>query len=201
MIKCPTCNADIAASAKTCPSCGAKRKRPIYTKIWFWIFIIFVVGMVGASLSTDKSNDTTRMDDTKTDNAVSSKSSVFDGDPGISATGEMGVNIIGQPTLTISIENQTDKELKLFNSMQLLLDVYGDEITKWSSQNYLYTDTSIGAGSSTTITYQFIKDSVKTVRLYVYSVYFADGTEWGDKDAIKSVILKSAPTIEVHGES
>lgn len=151
MIKCPTCNADIAASAKTCPSCGAKRKRPIYTKIWFWIFIIFVVGMVGASLSTDKSNDTTRMDDTKTDNAVSSKSSVFDGDPGISATGEMGVNIIGQPTLTISIENQTDKELKLFNSMQLLLDVYGDEITKWSSQNYLYTDTSIGAGSSTTI--------------------------------------------------
>ena len=44
-------------------------------------------------------------------------------------------------------------------------------------------------------------DTVKTVELYVYSVYFADGTEWGDKDATKSAILKNGTIIEVSGES
>ncbi|NOW20903.1 rubrerythrin [Clostridium saccharobutylicum] len=29
MIKCKTCGADIASSAKTCPSCGAKNKKAI----------------------------------------------------------------------------------------------------------------------------------------------------------------------------
>ena len=72
---------------------------------------------------------------------------------------------------------------------------------RWISQNKLYTDTAIGVGKSNTISYQFIEDSVKTVKLYVYSVYFADGTEWGDKDATKSTILENGALIEVSGES
>ena len=28
MIKCKTCGADIASSAKSCPGCGAKNKKP-----------------------------------------------------------------------------------------------------------------------------------------------------------------------------
>ena len=46
-----------------------------------------------------------------------------------------------------------------------------------------------------------IEQSVKTVKLYVYSVYFTDGTEWGDKDAPTTKILKGAPTIEVEVKS
>ena len=60
--KCKTCGADIAASAKTCPSCGAKNKPPIYKRGWFWLIIAFIV--IGVAItptesSTSSSSDTT----------------------------------------------------------------------------------------------------------------------------------------------
>lgn len=42
IIKCKVCRNDIAKEAKTCPSCGASNKAPIYKKWWFWILILFV---------------------------------------------------------------------------------------------------------------------------------------------------------------
>jgi len=33
MIKCKSCSQEIASSAKSCPGCGAKNKKPIYKKI------------------------------------------------------------------------------------------------------------------------------------------------------------------------
>ena len=48
MIQCKTCSKEIAANAKSCPGCGAKNKKPIYKKVWFWaIAIIIVVGAAG----------------------------------------------------------------------------------------------------------------------------------------------------------
>lgn len=44
IIKCRTCGIDIASSAKTCPGCGAKNKKPIYTKWWVWAIAIVVIG-------------------------------------------------------------------------------------------------------------------------------------------------------------
>ena len=32
LISCNTCGAEISASAKTCPSCGAKNRKPFYRK-------------------------------------------------------------------------------------------------------------------------------------------------------------------------
>lgn len=56
MIKCKTCGADIAANAKTCPSCGAKNKKPFYTKWWFWVIVaLFIIGSVGGQGISDKS--------------------------------------------------------------------------------------------------------------------------------------------------
>lgn len=45
MTTCATCGAEIAASAKTCPHCGAKNKvkKPVYKRPWFWILIVAVV--------------------------------------------------------------------------------------------------------------------------------------------------------------
>ena len=57
------------------------------------------------------------------------------------------------------------------------------------------------AGRSDTITWQFLDKEVKKIKLYVYSVYFSDGTEWGDREATKSVILKNGLEIEVEGVS
>lgn len=66
--------------------------------------------------------------------------------------------------------------------------MYGEEIKGWTRQDKLYTDNTISVGASETLTYQFIEASVKTVKLYVYSVYFSDGTEWGNRNATTSEI-------------
>lgn len=42
MINCKSCGAKIAKNAKSCPKCGSKNKKPFYTKIWFWVLIVFI---------------------------------------------------------------------------------------------------------------------------------------------------------------
>lgn len=42
MISCKSCGKEIAASAKACPECGAKNKKPIYKKWWIWAIIAVV---------------------------------------------------------------------------------------------------------------------------------------------------------------
>ena len=50
MINCKTCGAEIAANAKVCPKCGAKNKKPIYKKWWFYALIVFIlIGVIGGS--------------------------------------------------------------------------------------------------------------------------------------------------------
>lgn len=65
LIKCKVCGAEMAANSKACPSCGAKNKKPIYKRVWFWILIVIVViviiAAIGGSGSDSKksSNGTT----------------------------------------------------------------------------------------------------------------------------------------------
>lgn len=89
------------------------------------------------------------------------------------------------------------RHIKLYRLFCIHYDVYGDEITGWTSQKNLYTDEPNKAGASTKVDFQLIEESVKTVKLYVYSVYYADGTEWGDKDAFESEILEKGVPINV----
>lgn len=56
MTKCKSCNSDIATNAKTCPTCGAKVKKPIYKKWWFWLLIIIVVIAIGSVGGSDEGN-------------------------------------------------------------------------------------------------------------------------------------------------
>ena len=210
MVKCKTCGTEIAKSAKSCPSCGAKNKQPIYQKVWFWLVIVLVViPVIGTIASSGESNMVNEPGTLTRENSevevkvkeTTTEPNAFSGDCGIDASAEMGEDIIGYPELSISIKNTTDKKISAIQFWAVPCDVYGDEITGWTSQNKLYTDTAIEAGKSTTIAYGFIEDSVKTVKLYVYSVYFSDGTEWGDKEATKTEILNNAKLIEVYGES
>lgn len=43
MTNCKSCGKEIAASAKTCPHCGAKNKKPFYKAVWFWVIILIVI--------------------------------------------------------------------------------------------------------------------------------------------------------------
>ena len=197
MKKCDTCGAEIAESAKRCPACGAKNKKPIYKRVWFWGCVVLVVlGVVGGSVGSRRNTNTNPADGTTTREALP-EDDPFQGDCGIKASASMGESVIGVPELTVSVANTTEKELSAIQFYAIPYDVYGDEITGWTSQKNLYTDEPIKAGASTKVDFQLIEESVKTVKLYGYSVYYADGTEWGDKDAFESEILEKGVPINV----
>lgn len=201
MKKCDTCGAEIAESAKRCPACGAKNKKPIYKRVWFWGCVVLVVlGVVGGSMGSGGNTNTNPVDGAtsgKTTREALPEDDPFQGACGIKASASMGESVIGFPELTVSIANTTEKEISAIQFYAIPYDVYGDEITGWTSQKNLYTDKPIKAGASTKVDYQLIEESVKTVKLYVYSVYYADGTEWGDKDAFESEILEKGVPINV----
>lgn len=60
--QCKVCGKDIATSAKVCPYCGAKNKKPIYKRWWFIVIIVLIVlGIIGnlGGMDTDTPVDTT----------------------------------------------------------------------------------------------------------------------------------------------
>lgn len=55
MTTCKHCGAEIAASAKVCPKCGGKNKKPIYKRIWFWMLVVLVLlGIIGSAGSKEE---------------------------------------------------------------------------------------------------------------------------------------------------
>lgn len=204
IILCKTCGKEISSKAKSCPHCGGKNKAPIYKKPWLWIIVfVLLVGIVGASGSTDTTIDTTEStisgQATEKSETNTKKPNVFSGDCGISAIAEMGTDIIGQPTVSVSVTNTSDKKIQAIQFYAIPYDVYNEELKGVFTQNRLSIDNSIASGASDTITYQLIDNQVKTVKLYVYSVYFEDGTEWGNREATKTMIKENAKEIAVDG--
>lgn len=63
LIKCKSCGAEISDSAKNCPQCGAKNKKPIYKKWWFWVVVavifISVVSNSGKNNEVSKKGEVT----------------------------------------------------------------------------------------------------------------------------------------------
>lgn len=57
---CKHCGAQIAASAKVCPQCGGKNKKPIYLRAWFIILVLIIVigAVAGGSGGSSKKNGT-----------------------------------------------------------------------------------------------------------------------------------------------
>lgn len=54
VMECKYCGQSIAKSAKRCPYCGGKNKKPFFKTIWFYILILFaIVGVGGAGGSSD----------------------------------------------------------------------------------------------------------------------------------------------------
>lgn len=134
--------------------------------------------------------------------------SIFDGDCGVAVSAKIkkeNSNYLGidESELEITIKNTTEKEIAAIKFYAVSFDVYGDEIQGRGGSGDLFTDDAISPGETTQISYfssyldRPFNQSVKMVKLYVYSVYFSDGSEWGDRNATASEIIKAAPTIEV----
>ena len=58
MINCKTCNAESATSAKVCPKCGAKNKKPSYKRVWIWFLVAIVLIAVISGTGGDSNVDT-----------------------------------------------------------------------------------------------------------------------------------------------
>lgn len=59
LINCTTCGNEIALSAKRCPSCGAKNKKPIYKRVSFWVIAVFLGIGISANMATTETTPTT----------------------------------------------------------------------------------------------------------------------------------------------
>lgn len=55
LVHCRECGKEISSSAKTCPNCGAKNKKPFYKQVWFWIIVVIVIAVVSTSGKDEES--------------------------------------------------------------------------------------------------------------------------------------------------
>lgn len=81
MVKCKVCGNDIAENAKVCPQCGAKNKKPIYKKWWFWgiiVFIIIILLSLGESEDTNKNSENSNLETQETENKTNDMISVVE---------------------------------------------------------------------------------------------------------------------------
>ena len=63
MVTCKHCGAEIAASAKFCPQCGGKNKKPLYKRPWFIAVIaIIIIGAIGSAGGDKTSNEAGKND-------------------------------------------------------------------------------------------------------------------------------------------
>ena len=68
MKQCKTCSKEIGISAKYCPGCGAKNKKPIYKRAWLWIIAFFIA--IGVAAAGSDSGDVEPVQETIAENKV-----------------------------------------------------------------------------------------------------------------------------------
>lgn len=136
LVKCKSCGNDIASSAKTCPNCGAKNKKPIYKKVWFWILIVIVVigiaGAAGGGSSSSKKDGTDK--DTKVTETKKEKYEMVQ-EPVMTKDDFGTVHIEG------TIKNNSGKEASYIQITFKLFDKDGNQVgTAIDNLNNLETD-------------------------------------------------------------
>jgi len=127
MIECKSCSKEIASNAKSCPSCGAKNKKPVYKKAWFWIVaVIIVAGIAGGG-------EDTPTETTETANTQSKQEEVV------------------KDTFAVG------EEVKLNDNILRVNDVKKSNGTEWdtpkSGYEYVIVDVTIKNGGTESITY------------------------------------------------
>lgn len=104
MIKCKTCDSEIATSAKICPNCGAKNKKPIWKRVWFWIVIaLLTLGIIGGGSNNTPTNPSSLDNNDVTIAATSTTDNEIDGKLCEIISAEIGgQNYEGKPTVVIT---------------------------------------------------------------------------------------------------
>lgn len=160
------------------------------------VAIFLVIAIVGAISSINGSKQNNNNDEQATE--LNAPAAEFSAPCGIEASAHMQSDaFINHPELTITVKNISQKDIAAIKFLAIPYDVYGEEIKSFATQERLQTDDIIRKGVQKQIHYgPFILANIKSVKLYVYSVYYTDGTHWGNKDASRSEILRNAKRIE-----
>ena len=167
-------------------------------KNWIIILLAILVFFLFIGIVNSFDDDTASISDTeKQEEKQPDIPEEFVNECPVDISASMYDNIIGFPELKCNIKNKTDKEIAAVQLYFLPKDVYGEKANSIFTQNKLQYDTPISANSSDVAVWQLLDKEVKSGDLYVYSVYFSDGTEWGDRNASGSQIKKYAMQMQV----
>lgn len=166
----------------------AYKKKSVGLIVGILVTFIFCISIIIANFNDD--SVPSQEDIPAEQVVVSSVPDEFSAEFPISISGKLYDNIIGVPELSLSITNDTNKDISAIKIYFSPKDVYGEEVNGIFATEELYTDNTILAGETVTKTWQLLDSAIKAGDVYVYSVYFSDGTEWGDKDAPVSDIKK-----------
>lgn len=120
MINCKSCGAEIASSAKSCPKCGAKNKKPIYLRWWFIAIVLFVILGAFGSIGS-KSNDTANSDSVET-NIINEKEDKYIVSDLKQSNDQFGYYIEG------SVKNNSGKEANYIQVSFNLYDKDGNQV-------------------------------------------------------------------------
>ena len=103
MIYCKQCGKEIAESAKMCPNCGTKNKKPFFKQVWFWIVAVFLI--IGIAASNGNSNNSSANESSATGKTKTKSDLVLeDGHSGSPDSTGFAYYIEGY------IKNETDKD-------------------------------------------------------------------------------------------
>ncbi|MBE7012615.1 MAG: SHOCT domain-containing protein [Ruminococcaceae bacterium] len=175
-------------------------KKKIQKNIGLAIAVIgvfmFCIGIISSNVDNNSKtvNETNQVEVVKKEEQ---KPAEFSNEMPISVSGKMYDNIIGVPELSLTITNTTSQNISAIKFYFLPVDVYGEEVNGIFTTRELYTDNTISAGATSTKSWQLLDSSIKGGDIFVYSVYFEDGTEWGNKNASISDIKKYGHKISV----
>lgn len=147
-ISCKHCGQEIAASAKSCPHCGGKNKKPFYKKWWFWILIVLLIGVISSSGDDDANTDisveqttVSKSESTAAENATASESKTDE-----STSSEKALDVTNAATETTTIEEQVifDAEGLIITATEYVDDSFWGEGIKLVLENTSEADVGIG---------------------------------------------------------
>ncbi len=194
---CEKCGKEIMEEAVVCPGCGCavesvkekKKKKPLHKKWWFWSLIVFIIIGIAAGGSSNGDIPSTS-EDNNAKNETPSVPEEFAQPCPVTAEASVSDNSINYPVLNLNIKNNTDKQISAIQIYFYPKDVYGEPVNTVLTANKLYSDNTIESGETCSKQWQLLDQKIKSGDVYIYSVYFSDGSEWGNKDASDATIKK-----------
>ncbi len=163
---------------------GMKRKKSVY--VWLGLFLLLLLSLACAGRRSAAERCAV-LAVQQTGNAA------FEGACGICAQARVSGSWLGDPELLIFVSNEAGKEIAEIQFYVLPCDQCGNRLGDWMQCT---TKAAIHAGDSERLVYRFMDRKTKSADVYIYSVRFSDGTQWGDRNAEKETILNYAARMQ-----